>query len=105
MFWHRRCTHPVRCRDTIFNGTYWVTLCGLCGEIFSMKPDERNNMSFSLSSLPSKAEVEADLAKVADVLAVVEKYEAALPLPATVKTGIADLQKALTFAQDVLNEL
>jgi hypothetical protein len=61
-------------------------------------------MAFSLSSL-NLTEVQADLAKVNEVLAIAVKYESDLPIPAGVKTAIADLQKALTFAQDVLSEL
>lgn len=62
-------------------------------------------MSFSLASLPSKAEIEADLKKVESVVALVEKYENLLPLPAGVKTAVADFDKALKFAESVVNEL
>jgi hypothetical protein len=61
-------------------------------------------MAFSLSSL-NLSEIEADLAKVQEVLAIAEKYEGDLPIPASVKTAIGDLVKALTFAQSVLSDL
>lgn len=59
-------------------------------------------MSFSLSSLPSKAEIESDIAKVEEVVALVEKYDGLLPIPSYVKTAVADLDEALKFAASVV---
>lgn len=81
-------------------------MCALCGEIFSMDKPQRKaiSMAFSLSSL-NMAEIQADLAKVEEVVAIVEKYDGALPLPASVKTGVTDLDNALKFAESVLSQL
>ena len=62
-------------------------------------------MAFSLSNLPSKAEIQADLAKVDAVVDLVAKYDGLIPLPATVKTGISDLDQALKFAESVVDEV
>jgi len=61
-------------------------------------------MAFSLGSI-TLAEVQADVAKVEEVVALAEKYESLLPLPASVKTGLADLDAALKFAESVLADL
>lgn len=53
----------------------------------------------------SAAEVEADLAKVQDVVAVIEKYEGTVPLPTAAKTAITDVADALNFLSDVVNSL
>ena len=61
-------------------------------------------MANPLSGL-TLAEVEADVAKVEEVVVLVEKYEGLLPLPASVKTAVADLDAALKFAASVLADL
>jgi hypothetical protein len=61
-------------------------------------------MAFSLSSL-NVTELKADAAKVAEVVALVEKYQGALPLPASVETGLVDFEKALTFGISILSDL
>ena len=61
-------------------------------------------MANPFSSL-TLAEVEADVAKVEAVVELVEKYESLLPLPASVKTGVTDLDNALKFAESVLADL
>lgn len=55
-------------------------------------------------SLPPKAEIVADLAKVEEVVALIEKYDGALPLPASVKTGITDFDNFLKFAESVASD-
>jgi hypothetical protein len=61
-------------------------------------------MANALSSV-SLAEVQADLAKVAEVVALVEKYDGLLPLPASVKTGITDFDNFLKFAESVASDI
>lgn len=61
-------------------------------------------MAFSLKNL-NLSEIQADVAKVEEVVALVAKYETMLPLPASVKTGVADLDAFLKFAESVLSEL
>jgi hypothetical protein len=101
----RRCEHPDRCRERIFNGAWIVEMCGLCGEIFSMdKPTKGTKMANPLSSI-TVTEIKADAAKVAEVLALVEKYQGALPLPASVETGLVDFEKALTFGISIVGDL
>jgi hypothetical protein len=61
-------------------------------------------MANPLSSI-NLDEIKADLAKAVEVATLVEKYDGALPLPASVKTGVADFVKALQFGESVLGDL
>jgi len=51
------------------------------------------------------AEVQADIEKVEEVVAIVAKYDALLPIPASVKTAVTDLDNALKFAESVVADL
>lgn len=47
------------------------------------------------------AQIKDDIAKVEQVVALVEKYDALLPIPAAIKTAIADLDALLKWADSV----
>lgn len=54
-----------------------------------------SNVSVSVNA--SGSQLAADVAKVEEVLALIEKYDALLPIPAVAKTAIADLAALLRF--------
>jgi hypothetical protein len=60
-------------------------------------------MAFSLSSLPSQAEIEAVLADVQTILGDVDKFDSFFP--ASVKTGLLDAEKVLTLLQSVAKDI
>lgn len=48
------------------------------------------------------AELKADIAAIEQIVAVIAKYDDLLPIPEAVKTGIADLDALLKWAESVL---
>lgn len=48
------------------------------------------------------AELKADITAVEQVIAVIEKYDSLLSIPAAVKTGIAELDTLLKWAETVV---
>lgn len=48
------------------------------------------------------ATLKADIAAVEQVVALIEKYDALLPIPENIKTGVADLDALLKWVEAVL---